>query len=235
MRTVRVGIRGEIMSKAAGDMLGRNPVFAVLPASRRRALAESSEPVGLARGAMLFASGDPATAAYAIVSGEIEITITGPDGREVFIALLGSGTVIGEMGVLDGVPRSTNARATRKSDLLRIERALILEALRSEPHSALALLGVLARRLRETDHLVDRNASMDLGKRLARLLLEEGAKGRIIYKQSDLAHLVGATREAVNRKLSLWRRENWVLRNHTGLHILDRQALLAICRRRTAI
>ena len=104
------------------------------------------------------------------------------------------------LGVLDGVPRSADAHATRKTELWRVDAKLVHDALTEEPGSALALLGVFARRIRDTDALVERNSSMDLGKRLARLLLEEGASGKIIYNQSDLAHLVGATREAVNRK-----------------------------------
>lgn len=217
------------------DTLARNAVFAVLSQERRSVLAERATAIRLTKGGKLFARGETPDAAYAIVMGEIEVTIEGPDGRDVFIARLSAGTVIGELGVLDGVPRTTDARATRKTELLKIHRQLVTEALHDEPHSAIALLGVLASRLRDTDHLLDRNASMDLGKRLARLLLEEGAKGRIVYNQSDLAHLVGATREAVNRKLSRWRKENWILLNHTGLHILDRAALLAICRRSAAI
>jgi len=221
--------------KEVTDTLARNAVFSVLSADRRAALAERATPIKLIKGGKLFSRGETPEAAYAIVAGEIEVTIQGPDGRDVFIALLGAGTVIGELGVLDGVPRTTDARATRKTEVLKIGRRLVMDALRDEPHSAIALLGVLASRLRDTDHLVDRNASMDLGKRLARLLLEEGAKGRIVYNQSDLAHLVGATREAVNRKLSRWRKENWIMLNHTGLHILDRNALLAVCRRSAAI
>jgi len=224
-----------MLSKELGDTLARNAVFSVLSPARRTALVERATSIKLTKGGKLFSRGEQPEAAYAIVSGEIEVTIEGPDGRDVFIALLGSGTVIGELGVLDGVPRTTDARATRKTEVLKISRSLVKEALRDEPNSALALLGVLASRLRETDHLVDRNASMDLGKRLARLLLEEGAKGKIVYNQSDLAHLVGATREAVNRKLSRWRKSNWIMLNHTGLHILDRNALLAICRRSAAI
>ena len=224
-----------MLSKEVTDTLARNAVFSVLSAPRRNTLAERATSIKLTKGVKLFSRGDIPDAAYAIVSGEIEVTIEGPDGRDVFIAMLGAGTVIGELGVLDGVPRSTDARATRKTEVLKIHRSLVTDALRDEPNSALALLGVLAGRLRDTDHLVDRNASMDLGKRLARLLLEEGAKGKIVYNQSDLAHLVGATREAVNRKLSRWRKENWIMLNHTGLHILDRNALLAICRRSAAI
>jgi CRP/FNR family transcriptional regulator, cyclic AMP receptor protein len=222
-------------SKMAGDVLARNPVFSVLSAPRRRELAEAGRPVELARGRRLFSRGDAADAAYAIIGGELEVTIEGPDGRAVFIARLGSGDVVGEMGVLDGVPRSTDATAMRKTELWRIDRSHVLDAITNEPGSALALLGVLARRIRDTDALVDRTASMEMGKRLARLLLEESAHGKIIYNQSDLAHLIGATREAVNRKLARWRKENWIELNNTGLHVLDRHALLAVCKRKAAL
>ena len=222
-------------AKEAGDTLARNAVFAVLSPTRRKMLVQSGASVQLSKGDKLFARGDAANAAYAILSGEIEVTIEGPDGRSVYIARLGAGTVVGEMGVLDGVPRSADAHATRKTELWRIDARLVHDALTEEPGSALALLGVFARRIRDTDALVERNSSMDLGKRLARLLLEEGANGKIIYNQSDLAHLVGATREAVNRKLAKWRKDKFVELNHTGLHILDRPALLALCKRKTAL
>ena len=222
-------------SKLAGDMLARNPIFAVLSPQRRRALVESGTSTKLNKGGRLFGRGAPADAAYAILSGEMEVTIEGPDGRSVFLARLGSGTVVGEMGVLDGVPRSTDVHATRKTELWRIERKYVIEALINEPGSALALLSVLARRLRDTDALVDRTAPMDLGKRLARLLLEESTHGRIIYNQSDLAHLIGASREAVNRKLARWRKAKWIEISHTGLRVVDRPALLALCKRRAAL
>ena len=225
----------ETMQIDVRDILARNAVFAVLSPARRRALAESGTQVKLEKGQKLFSRGDEPDAAYPIISGEIEVSITGPDGRNVFIARLPGGSVVGEMGVLDGVARSTDAHATRKSILWRIERSLVFEALSVETGSALALLAVMARRLRETDALVDRNASMNLGKRLARLLLEESVHGKIIYNQADIAHLIGATREAVNRKLAEWRKAKFLEINHTGLHVLDRHALLGICRRKAAI
>ena len=222
-------------AKEAGDTLAKNAVFAVLSPARRKMLVQNGGSVQLSKGDRLFARGDAANAAYAIISGEIEVTIEGPDGRSVFIARLGAGTVVGEMGVLDGVPRSADAHATRRTELWRVDAKLVHDALTQEPGSALALLGVFARRIRDTDALVERTSSMDLGKRLARLLLEEGANGKIIYNQSDLAHLVGATREAVNRKLARWRKDKFVELNHTGLHILDRAALLALCKRKSAL
>jgi CRP/FNR family transcriptional regulator, cyclic AMP receptor protein len=223
------------MTAKAREALAGNSVFAVLSPERRKSLVENGVAIQLDKGARLFSRGDPADAAYALVNGEIEVTIEGPDGRAVFIARLGSGSVVGEMGVLDGVARSTDAHATRKTDLWRIDRSLVIEALSNETGAALALLSVMASRLRETDALVDRTAPMSLGKRLARLLLEESAHGRIIYSQADIAHLIGATREAVNRKLVQWRKTKWIEVNHTGLHVRDRAALLALCKRKAAL
>lgn len=219
-------------SSKVGDALARNTVFKVLSGDRRRTLAECGSYVPLERGQFLFRRGDESDAAYAIILGEVEVAVTGMDGRQVFIARLGQGTVIGEMGVLDGSTRSADVRATRRCELYRIDRSCVTDALLAEPSAALALLGLMARRLRDTDALVERTSSMDLGKRLARLLLEEGANGRIIYNQSDMAHLVGATREAVNRKLARWRKASWVELTPTGLHIRDRTALLALCKRK---
>jgi CRP/FNR family transcriptional regulator, cyclic AMP receptor protein len=220
-----------MVSKVAST-LARNPVFAVLSPERRGLLADGGTSVELKKGARLFGRGDASDAAYAIIQGEVEITIEGLDGRRVWLARLGAGTVIGEMGVLDGSPRSADASATRNCELWRIDRKLVTDALLAEPGAALALLGELTRRLRDTDALVERTSSMELGKRLARLLLDESAHGRIIYNQADIAHLVGATREAVNRKLASWRKEKWVELNNTGLHVLDRNALLTLCKRK---
>lgn len=223
------------MNSKVAAVLARNPVFAVLSPERRSLLAESGRPVRLARGSRLFSRGDISDAAYAIIAGEVEVVIEGMDGRPVWLARLGAGTVIGEMGILDGAPRSADANATRNSELWRIDSKLVTDSLKDEPGAALALLGEMARRLRDTDALVERTSSMELGKRLARLLLDEGASGKIIYNQSDIAHLIGASREAVNRKLASWRKEKWIEIDNMGLHILDRQALLALCKRKVTL
>ncbi|HEX2594539.1 MAG TPA: Crp/Fnr family transcriptional regulator [Rhizomicrobium sp.] len=223
------------MSSKVADTLARNGVFSVLSPARRKMLADSGTLVALNKGDSIFKRGDASDAAYAIIIGEVEVTVDGLDGRSVFLARLGAATVLGEMGILDGAPRSADAAATRRTELWRIDRKMVTDALMAEPGAALALLGVLARRLRDTDALVERTSSMDLGKRLARLLLDESAHGRIIYSQSDMAHLISASREAVNRKLSRWRKSKWIELNHTGLHVLDRAALLALCRKKSSL
>ena len=218
-------------SAKIADALARDSVFGALSAARRQALADSGTVLKLEKGQRLFSHGDKSDAAFAIFVGEVEISIPALDGRPVWLARIGSGSVIGEMGALDGTPRATNAVTTRRCELLRIDHKLIHDALLAEPQSALALIRVLTRRIRETDALVERTSSMELGKRLARFLLIESENGRIIFNQSEIALHIGATREAVNRKLDRWRKDNWVELNLTGLHIRDRAALIALCKR----
>ena len=222
-------------SAKIAETLARDSIFSALSPARRQSLSESGFVVHLEKGQRLFSHGDHSDAAYAIFAGEIEITIPGLDGRAVWLARIRAGSVIGEMGAVDGAPRSTNAHATRKCELLRIEGNLIKDAILAEPKAALAMLGLLIRRLRETDALVERTSSMELGKRLARFLLIEAVNGKTHYNQSEIAAHIGASREAVNRKLDRWRRDNWVELTHTGLHIRDRAALIALCKRHSKL
>ncbi len=223
--------RGDSRTSKIAGILGKNTVLGVLSPASRQVLARNGSPVLLAKDEQLFRQGAASDAAYAIMSGEIEVSLPGLDGRDIWIARLGVGTVVGEMGSLDGSPRSADARATRKCELWKIDRKLIMQALTDEPSAALALLAVLVARIRDTDALVERTSPMNLGKRLARLLLDESTKGRIIYNQAELAHLIGATREAVNRKLAAWRKSGWIELTPTGLHVRDRAALLVLCKR----
>src|SRR6185295_6773172 len=75
-------------SSKVGDALARNTVFKVLSPERRQVLADCGCYVHLDKGAKLFGRGDASDAAYAIVLGEVEVTVEGLDGREVFLARL---------------------------------------------------------------------------------------------------------------------------------------------------
>ena len=204
--------------------LARNPVFGVLSAERRRHLAASGVAVRLEPGQTLFRTGDHADAVYAVITGELDVAVPGPDGREVWLAKLGVGALVGEMGVLDGGARSADVRAVPRTELWRIGRRAVIDTLKEEPSSSLELLAMMARRLRMTDLLLQETALMDLGGRLARLLLEaEGAT--VALSQSEMARLIGASRERVNRKLGAWRAKGWIELGVFGVKVVDRQAL----------
>ena len=204
--------------------LSHSPVFAVLSQQRRERLAASGALVRLAPGSPLFITGDDADAAFVILVGDVEIVCPAEDGRDVWLATLGPGGLVGEMGVLDGGPRSADVRALSRVELWRIGRGAVIEILRQEPSAAMELLALMTRRLRMTDMLVQQTALLDLGSRLARLLLERG-QGAVTLSQGEMARLIGASREGVNRKLAAWRAEGWIDIGPFGVKVLDRTAL----------
>jgi CRP-like cAMP-binding protein len=203
--------------------LGRSPIFGALSPAGRVALAGAGSPVHLIRGERLFSAGDAGDAAYLLLSGELEVGLSRADGGETWLASLTAGAIIGDMAVLDGGQRSADVTATRTSTLLRLHNDAVLTALTAEPETALRLVRVLVGRLRSVNSLVEAATKLDVGARLARLLLE--TEHRETRSQTDLARIAGTTRESVNRKLSEWREAGWIDVSRRGIAVSDPAAL----------
>ena len=215
-------------------LIARNPFFAVLPEARRQQLVANGAPMRMEPGADLFRVGDESEAMYVILTGEVEVAVPGQDGKDVWLARIGAGSLVGEMGVLDGGPRSADVRASSRTELWRIGRRAVIDILREEPSSGLALLAMMTQRLRMADALLQERALLDLGGRLARLLLE--SQGAVIaLPQGEMARLIGASRERVNRKLAAWRSEGWIDVGAYGVKLLNRQALANAARPAPAV
>ncbi|QYC43137.1 cAMP receptor protein [Nonomuraea coxensis DSM 45129] len=190
-------------------VLAEIPLFRVLGKDG----VESALRAGLARryrsGQIIFHQGDPGESLYAMLDGLVKVVFTTEHGDEIVLNMLSRGDTFGEMALLDGSPRSASIVTVRPSWVFALPRARLLELMREHPALAdefLRMLGHLVRRL--TGQAADL-AFLDLGGRLAKLLLElAGKHGRADavvdlpgLTQSDLAALIGATRPAVNRAL----------------------------------
>lgn len=202
--------------------LRASAVLHLLPAATLDRLAALGGSMNLARGEILCQQGEPGDAVYIVLQGEIEVLLRAPDGHEVRVAALGPGSLVGDMAVLDGGPRSADMQATRPCLLWRIPRAALIETLEADPKTAIVLLSELSRRLRSANEALDASARLDLGGRLARLLLKErGAKGLVTLTQTEMARRVGASREKVNRKLHAWASEGRVDITPAGVRLLQ--------------
>jgi CRP/FNR family cyclic AMP-dependent transcriptional regulator len=157
-----------------------------------------------------------------VISGEIEVRAGLQDGREIRFAAAGVGGVVGEMGVLDGLPRSADIVAARRTQLWRIPRSTILALLKAEPGASLALIGELARRLRAANEALQIVTLQDLGARLARLLINEaGSSGLVALTQTEMARRISASREKVNRKLHAFAASGLIALTKSGVRLLD--------------
>jgi CRP-like cAMP-binding protein len=209
--------------------LAKSSLLAPLSAARRERLISEGTIASLAAGAQLFAQGEAGDALYLVLEGEMEVCVSTEGGRSVRMAALGPGAVIGEMAVLDGGKRSADCTASRRSRLLRISRDAALAALEAEPKALLALLAEMSRRLRAADGAIEDAALLDLGGRLARLLLAEAGSGdNIAMAQSEMARRISASREKVNRKLQAWKGEGWLAIGRSGVKLLRRDKLAAL-------
>ncbi|MHB8733157.1 MAG: Crp/Fnr family transcriptional regulator [bacterium] len=193
------------------DLLVRSPLFGQLAPAELENVAALLRRRRYRTGEPVFREGDPGTALYVVETGEVKILLGGAEGKEVVLSLLGPGEFFGELALLDGEPRSADAVATVPTDALVLPREDFLRLLREMPSVAVNVLAALSRRLRRTDRLVHDAAFSDVRTRVTRLLVElaetrgKAAPGGVVIgprlTQGDLASMVGATRESINKCL----------------------------------
>ena len=203
------------------------PFLAVLPPAELEALARQAHPRHYRAGTTIFHREDPGSTLHVIRKGRVKLTLASPEGREVTVGLLGPGEFFGELALLDGGPRSASVVALEPVETLTIDRGPFLGTLESHPEVSGALLAVLGERLRNTDELLQDILFLDLPARLAKRLLDlaedhgrrvaEGLRIDVRLNQSELAGIVGSTRESVNRCLNAFASR--------GLLALDRDAI----------
>jgi CRP/FNR family transcriptional regulator, cyclic AMP receptor protein len=207
-----------------------------LPAGLSTELFANAKLVQLAAGEILFRAGASDDGCYRIEDGLLKVTMVSGSGAERILAFLGPGAIVGELSVIDGLPRSATVVAVRNAVLRSLSRAEF-EAF-AEDHPALykSLVRLLAKRLRETDTVVAASSFLSLKGRVARTMLElaehfgqEVGPDRIVIRQkigqNDLAAMAGIARENVTRVLNDWQRHKVVSRI-SGYYCLENKAQL---------
>ena len=208
------------------EALGKVPLFAGLPPEEMERLGALVRARRYRRGEVIFLEGDAGSSLCIIAIGRVRIVLSGADGREVVLNVYGPGDFFGEFALLDGEPRSADAIAQEPCLLYWLTRDDFLAFLESHPRAASTLLAVLSRRLRHTTRVVQDAAFRDVPARLARVVLDlvttrgrpHGDRvlvdGRLT--QSELASMVGASRETVNKALRGFERSG-LLRHERGV------------------
>ena len=210
-------------------ILETTQLLGALPPAALEMLRSASTLRDVARNEVLFHQGDSAAELFGIVSGRIAILTKSPDGRESLVAVLEEGSLFGELALFDDGPRSADARALEPTQLLVVEYTAVRDAIQENPSVLWVIVRMFARRLRATDDSLADAVFLDVPARTAKRLLEIAGDSDdfvLPMTQEDLAGLVGASRERVNKALSLFTKLGWLAsegRNH--YRIVDRAAL----------
>ena len=177
--------------------------------------------VSLAKGETLFERGDAGDGCYWLRSGVVTVCATSATGEQRTLAILGPGALIGELAMIDGLPRSATVQALRDCELTFLSRAAFTEMLSQRPELYVDVVTTLAARLRQSDEDLAASSFLTVRARVARALLqfarqlgEEAGPGRILIRhnitQRDLAAMAGVARESVSRTFREWQRRKIV-------------------------
>ncbi|HXI86808.1 MAG TPA: Crp/Fnr family transcriptional regulator [Parvularculaceae bacterium] len=217
--------------------LKRNPLLERLEeADFERLLAAAAPRVYKARG-RLCTEGDPGGSLFMILSGRVKISKIGANGKDCILTFMGPGEVLGEMTLIDGSPRTASVEALETTRVLEVQRRDFLPVLERNPQTAIWIIEVLTKRLKETSEMVEAAAHQGAAPKLARALLRlasshgkpdaDGVRIDLPLSQSALGAHAGLLRESVNRQMKAWEEEE-LIRRHDGQIVLVQPDLLKI-------
>ncbi len=200
-----------------------------VPEQDLKALARASRLRTFRRGQIVFTRGDPGETVIVVVSGRVKITVRSADGGELTLAVIHPGDLTGELGVVDGGPRSADAETLEESQLLLIPRDAIRDVCVRVPSAAQALTNSIAATLRRLTDATADLVFLDLPRRVAKVLLSQprGDDGIIRpgLSQEELAHQVGSTRQSVNAALRGFERRGWIEMHERAVAVKQPAAL----------
>lgn len=213
------------------DVLSRAPLFEALDDEGSRALRSCMREVRLTRGQTLFAEGDDGDRLYVVLDGKMKLTRTAPDGRENLLSVLGPGEMFGELSLFDPRPRTASAIAVTECRLAALAHDELRPWLDKSPQVGVTLLRALARRLRRANDVMADLVFTDVPGRVAKALLDlaerfgkqadDGLHVHHDLTQEELAQLVGASRETVNKALADFAGRGWMRIEARSVVILD--------------
>ena len=212
-------------------VLRQAPLFAGLEEQAADILEKSMTPLTLRRGDVLFNEGDEGNQLYVVTEGKIKLGRSSADGRENLLALLGPGQMFGELSFFDPGPRSATATAVTDVELSVLGHDVLGPLVEDHTGVALAFLHQLAERLRRTNEVVGDLVFSDVPGRVAKALIDlaerfgrqadDGIHVSHDLTQEELAQLVGASRETVNKALADFASRGWLRLEPRGVVVYE--------------
>jgi CRP/FNR family transcriptional regulator, cyclic AMP receptor protein len=208
-------------------------ILDALPSELSRGLFAQGRAMSLDADQTLFLAGDEGDGCYRVEEGLLKASVAAPNGGERILAILGPGSMVGELSMIDGGPRSASVVALRDAKLCYVSKADFEAIGKSSPEIYRHVMRMLARRLRDTNNALAASSFLSVKGRVARALLslaeafgKDVGSGRILIRQkvnqSDLAAMAGIARENVSRVLKDWSDHGMVSRL-AGYYCLEKK------------
>jgi CRP/FNR family cyclic AMP-dependent transcriptional regulator len=208
-------------------------LFAALSDEDLQSLAATTKRRTFRAGEVIVRRDDPGQVMYIIKEGKVKICLMSPDGQEISLVVFGKGECFGELALLDGLPRSADAVAIERVECYTLQRSDFHSAIMKNPKIAIQVLEVLSKRLRSTDQQVEDLIFLDVYGRVAKKLIElaethgekvgDGMRIDVRLTQQELASMVGASRESVNKVMGYFTDKKFIStdKHRVTIHKVD--------------
>jgi CRP/FNR family transcriptional regulator/CRP/FNR family cyclic AMP-dependent transcriptional regulator len=203
-----------------GPQLDRVAFFSELDAASLQQISQVMRKRTFRASEAIFHRDDPGQVLYVIKEGRVRIRLTSPEGQEVALAVFGPGESFGEMAILDGQPRSADAIAIDKVEVFTLQRLDFVHVVKQHPDIAVAVMKTLSQRIRQGNQMVEDLIFLDVYGRVAKKLLDlsqeygvntdEGVRIDLRITQQELASMVGASRESVNKVMGYFTDKSYI-------------------------
>ena len=209
-------------------LMSETILFAGLDDDALAKVVEAGRDLEMLRGDVLFREGDDPDELFVVVSGRIAIANKSIDGRESMVALMEEGDLFGEMGLFDGRGRSAEARALETSVVTAVPYGPVRNLYKDDPALLWRVVAMLAGRLRTMDTALADSVFLDVTGRTAKRLLDlagDEDEFSLPITQEELAGMVGASRERVNKAIASFIRLGWIEQIDRTYRITNREQL----------
>lgn len=209
-------------------LMSETMLFAGLDDDALAKVVEAGKDLEMRRGDVLFREGDDPDELFVVLSGRIAIANKSIDGRESMVALMEEGDLFGEMGLFDGRSRSAEARALETSVVTAVPYGPVRNLYQDDPALLWRVVAMLAGRLRTMDAALADSVFLDVTGRTAKRLLDlagEEDEFSLPITQEELAGMVGASRERVNKAIASFIRLGWIKQIDRTYRITNREQL----------
>jgi CRP-like cAMP-binding protein len=220
---------------AALAVLRQSPIFRGLAKPTLGALADMATNRRYESGEAVFREHEQGMTLIGVISGQLRITTTSPDGRELNLNVIKPGEIVGEIAFLDGGTRTATGIAAVPSVCFAIQRAPFFRLVESTPHLATHLLQLVCARVRWTSRLVADSAFLSVPERLAARLADlcngvasaKDGSVRLEISQLELAAFLGVSRQVVNRYLGDWQQAGHLVLTRGAITVQNLEAILS--------
>ncbi len=222
-------------AEQAASLLAVTPLFANLDRAELLALGADARRRVYGKGEYICRQGDPGESLFVLMDGRVKVVVVSEEGTEMILATLQPPDVFGELAVIDGGSRSASIQALEPTTLLTLTRATLLDLLSKQPAVSEVLLrslgGLVRRMIEQAGDLVFLDLHGRVAKLLLRLVENLGAdRGEqpcldVRMTQSDLAAMVGGSRQSVNQILHHFERRGYLRLEGQKLIVRDLDAL----------